>query len=129
MIPTQIIAFLDMKIDSKAMTISLPEEKIQKIKVKCLELYQNHHVSILELTKILGNITAADSSPEPKGVVPRKHSSKQIQSRNSYGGFRIWRSVTAIPSKSTNTGLLQTTASVAGWEVLGEEVALKFGNF
>ena len=67
-------------------------------------------------------LTAADSSPERKGVVPRKHSSKQSQSRNSYGGFRIWRFVTAIPSKSANTGLLQTIASVAGWEVSGEEV-------
>ena len=29
MIPTQIIEFLGMKINSKAMTISLPDEKIQ----------------------------------------------------------------------------------------------------
>ena len=38
-----------MKIDFKAMTNSLPEEKIQKIKPKFLELYQSHHVSVLEL--------------------------------------------------------------------------------
>ena len=38
-----------MKKDSKAMTNSLPEEKIPKIKPKFLELYQGHHVSVLEL--------------------------------------------------------------------------------
>lgn len=58
MIPTQIIAFLDIKIDSKAMTISLTEEKIQKDILKCLDSYQNHHASSLELTKVLGHITS-----------------------------------------------------------------------
>ena len=38
MILTQIIEFSGIKVDSKAMTISLPEEKIQKIKSKCLKL-------------------------------------------------------------------------------------------
>ena len=43
-----------MKINSKAMNISLPDEKIQNIKLKYLELYQNHHVTNLYLTKIVG---------------------------------------------------------------------------
>ena len=47
MIPTQIIEFLVMKINSKAMNISVPDEKIQNIKLKYLELYQNHRVTNL----------------------------------------------------------------------------------
>ena len=47
-----------MKIDFKAMTNSLPEEKIQKIKPKFLELYQSHHVSVLELWKVLDHLTS-----------------------------------------------------------------------
>ena len=46
MIPTQIIAFLDIEIDSKAMTISLTDEKIQKDITKCLNFYQNHHYPV-----------------------------------------------------------------------------------
>ena len=36
---------------------SLPEEKLQKVKLQCLDLYQSPQVSILHLTKVLGHLT------------------------------------------------------------------------
>ena len=51
MIPKQVIECLGMEIDPKwPLTISLPQEKVQNIKLKCRNLHQSHHVSILELT-------------------------------------------------------------------------------
>ena len=46
-ISIQVIEFLSMEIDSKTMTISLPQEKVQKIKLKCQNIYQSHQVFIL----------------------------------------------------------------------------------
>ena len=66
-IPTQMIEFLGMEIDPKTMTMSLPQEKVQKIKLKCQILYQSHHVSILELTKALGHL-----SPTIQAIFPAR---------------------------------------------------------
>ena len=38
--------------DFKAMITWLPEEKLQKTKLKYLEFYWNYHVCNLELTKV-----------------------------------------------------------------------------
>lgn len=88
-IKAQVIELLGMKIDSRAIPISVPEEKTAKIKLKCLEFYQSYHVSILELTKVLVHLprfkqcssltlpsAAAELDPEGKRVILRKHSSK-----------------------------------------------------
>ena len=50
------MGFLGMVINSKEMIISLPEEKLQKVKLQCLDLYQSLQVSILQLTKVLGHL-------------------------------------------------------------------------
>ena len=52
MTPSQEMEFLGMVINSKEMTISLPEEKLQKVKLQCLDLYQSPQVSILQLMKV-----------------------------------------------------------------------------
>ena len=56
MIPTPEIEFLGMVINSKNMNFSLPWEKLEKIKIQCLDLYKSSEVSILQLTKILGHL-------------------------------------------------------------------------
>ena len=47
-----------MLINSKETTIFLPEEKPQKVKLQCLDLYQSPQVSILQLTKMLEHFTS-----------------------------------------------------------------------
>ena len=54
--PSQEMEFLGMVINSKEVAISLPEEKLQKVKLRCLDLYQSPQVSILQLTKMLGHL-------------------------------------------------------------------------
>ena len=56
--PTQEIEFLGMIVNSKTMTLSLPQEKIQKIKSQCLEVYRAQEITLLELTRLLGTLTS-----------------------------------------------------------------------
>ena len=45
-------------VNSKTMTLSLPQEKVQKIKCQCLEVYRAQEISLLELTRLLGTLTS-----------------------------------------------------------------------
>ena len=56
--PTQEIEFLGMIVNSKTMTLSLPQEKVQKIKSQCLEVYRGQEITLLELTRLLGTLTS-----------------------------------------------------------------------
>ena len=57
--PTQEIEFLGMIVNSKTMTLSLSQEKVQKIKTQCLKLYRAQEITLLELTSLLGTLTSA----------------------------------------------------------------------
>ena len=50
---SQEMEFLGFLINSMEMTISLPEEKLQNVKLECLDFHQSPQVSILQLTKVL----------------------------------------------------------------------------
>ena len=50
MTPVQEIEFLGMIVNSKEMTITLPQKKLQLIKQMCQDMYQNPETTVLELT-------------------------------------------------------------------------------
>ena len=50
MTPVQEIEFLGMVVNSKEMTIALPQKKLQLIKQMCQDMYQNPEITVLELT-------------------------------------------------------------------------------
>ena len=56
--PVQEIEFLGLIVNSQTMTLSLPEEKIVKIKDQCLSLYKGSEVSLLDLTKLIGTLSS-----------------------------------------------------------------------
>ena len=56
--PVQEIEFLGLIVNSQTMTLSLPEEKIVKIKDQCLSLYKGSEVSLLDLTKLIGALSS-----------------------------------------------------------------------
>ena len=49
----QEIEFLRLIVNSQTMTLSLPQEKIGKVKDQCLSLYKASEVSLLDLTKLI----------------------------------------------------------------------------
>ena len=56
--PTQKVEFLGMIVNSKTMTLSLPQEKVQKIKSQCPDVYSAQEITLLELTRLLGTLTS-----------------------------------------------------------------------
>ena len=74
MTPSREMEFLGMVINSKEMTISLPEEKLQKVKLRFEDLYQSPHVSILQLIKLLEHLT-----PTIQAVFQARLSSRFLQ--------------------------------------------------
>ena len=74
MIPSQEMGFLGMVINSEEMIISLPQEKLQKVKLQCLDLYQSLQVSILQMTKVLGHLKSTIQT-----VLPARLSSRFLQ--------------------------------------------------
>ena len=52
--PVQEIEYVGLKINSVSLDISLTEEKIQKVKTKCLNLLTEPETLILELTQVIG---------------------------------------------------------------------------
>ena len=112
-----------MKICSKLMTISFPEEKIQKNQIEmsrtlsepsCIHFgnekgpgspnFHNSSSTVCKVNFLLPS-TAADSITEGKGVAPWKHSSKQIVKTGILmTGSEFGYLQSGIPSKSTTTG-------------------------
>ena len=56
--PTQEIDFLGMIVNPTTMTLSLPQQKVQKIKSQCLEVYRAQEITLLELTRLLGTLNS-----------------------------------------------------------------------
>ena len=76
--PTQEIEFLGMIVNSKTMTLSLPLEKVQKIKSQCLEVYRAHEITLLELTRLLGTLTSTIQAILPECLQFRCLQQQQI---------------------------------------------------
>ena len=62
---SQEMEFLGMVINSREMTISLPEKKLQKVEIQCLDMYQNPQMPILKLTKVLGHLMSTIQTALP----------------------------------------------------------------
>ena len=52
--PSQQIEFLGLKIDTRTMTLALTEEKMEKLILKCQNLFSHPQTAVLELTKLIG---------------------------------------------------------------------------
>ena len=52
--PSQQIEFLGLKIDTHTMTLALTEEKMEKLILKCQNLFSHPQTTVLELTKLIG---------------------------------------------------------------------------
>ena len=74
MTPSLEMELLNMAISSKKMSIFLLEEKLQKVKLQCLDLYQCPYVSVLQLGKVSGHLTWLIQA-----VIPTRLNSRFLQ--------------------------------------------------
>ena len=116
------------------MTLSLPEEKIRKIKDQCLRLYKASEVSLLDLTKLIGTLSSTIQAVLPARLqfcfLQQQHilSLKQTQSYltmvkvDSHGKKQVvivgQQSGTLhgrLVTQPQTQVLIQTDASKKGW--------------
>ena len=77
--PSQEMEFSGMVINSREMTNSLPEEKLEKLKLQCVDLYQSPQVSTIQFTKVLGHLTSTIQAVLPARLNSRFLQQQQIQ--------------------------------------------------
>lgn len=68
LIPSQLIIFL---VDSVAMSLSLPEEKLQSIITDCRRVLRQETVSVRDLARVIGRMTAAIQATIPAPLCNR----------------------------------------------------------
>ncbi|XP_068704199.1 uncharacterized protein [Montipora foliosa] len=86
LIPSQKIVFLGFVIDSVAMTVSLPEEKLNKLKEQTLSLWERPQCSIRELAHVVGLIVSSFSAIKPARLYYRDLEVCKLAALSSSGG-------------------------------------------
>ena len=76
--PTQKIQFLGVEIDSSQMVISLPQDKVLKIKSQCQEILKGKTVKIRELASLIGRLSSSTIAILPAPLQYRSLQRKQI---------------------------------------------------
>jgi hypothetical protein len=92
LVPSQQIEFLGLLIDSKALTLQLPGEKLRKIRKNCQKLLGLQEVSIRELSKFLGLLTSSIQAifPAPLHFRHLQHLKNQaMSSQRSYEAMTL----------------------------------------
>uniref|UniRef100_A0A8W8ISQ8 Reverse transcriptase domain-containing protein n=1 Tax=Magallana gigas TaxID=29159 RepID=A0A8W8ISQ8_MAGGI len=59
LVPSSVMEYLGFTVNTIDMTLSLPKQKIQKIKELSRQVIQSNHVSIRFLSELIGNLTAS----------------------------------------------------------------------
>ena len=77
-IPNQVIEFLGMLIDSRAMSLSLPTEKVEKIKIRCRDILGRHSVSLREISSLIGSMSSSAVAVLPAPLQYRSVQRQQI---------------------------------------------------
>ena len=79
LLPVQKIEFLGLLIDSRAMTLSLPEEKVLDIQNRCTQLISNPQTLVIELTRLIGKLSFTAQAVLPGRLQHRYLQLQQIE--------------------------------------------------
>ena len=80
--PSQQIEFLGLKIDALTMTLTLTEENIEKVILKCQNLLSHSQTNVLELTKLIGLMSSTVQAILSACLKLRYLQEQQLQSLN-----------------------------------------------
>ena len=71
-IPTQILTYLGFILNSRDMTVTMTEGKMQKIQSICKTLLEKHDCTIREFAMVIGNLVAAEPGVELAPIFYRR---------------------------------------------------------
>ena len=109
LVPLQKIEFLGLEIDSVRMTLTLPQEKVKKLRLKCQKLISNPRMTLWEVTSLLGTLCSTAQAVLPAMLQIRFLQQQQIAAiinkysdqsamylnqtlfRNCNGGSTTWK--------------------------------------
>ena len=139
--PTQRIQYLGFEIDSVRMRISLPKEKVARIRQECQWALQQKSISIRDLTRLIGRLTATMQAVLPAPLHYRNlqriknqalrqfqdFSTVVILDRNAREELTWWQnSLENWNGKAmlepTPDMIAETDASLLGWGAVSEGV-------
>ena len=112
--PTSTLEFLGVLVDSQNMTLTLPQQKVAKIKTQCKELSEKSLVTVRELRKLIGPLSSTAVAALPA------HLQRFTTPANLGNDFQIFSRGT-IESIKTGIGrakLVDTTSQSVQWEAL-----------
>ena len=128
------IEFLGLLIDSRAMTLSLPEEKVLEIQNRCTQLILNPQTLVIELTRLIGKLSFTAQAVLPGRLQHRSlqlqqiealrltqsYQSKVVLNLQSLEELQWWKENLSLqngrPLKIGQADLvIQTDASMTGW--------------
>ena len=88
--PTSQIQFLGVEINSINMTLSLPKEKVTKIRSQCQELLQKPVLKLRELASLIGRLSSSAIAILPAPLQYRSLQRQQILGLNSGHNFESY---------------------------------------
>ena len=78
LVPLQKIQFLGLEIDSVRMTLTLPQEKVNKLRLKCEKLISNPRTTLWEVTSLVGSLCSTAQAVLPAMLQIRFLQQQQI---------------------------------------------------
>ena len=89
------ITFLGNVIDSVSMTVTLPKEKVDRIKDECLRLQKKNKTSIREVSRVMGILVSSFSAVD-YGTLHNRILEKEnnYALKKSFGNYDVYLNVT-----------------------------------
>jgi len=87
LVPSQVMEFLGMKIDSTKMLLILPKEKVVSITSYCQKLLDQAQVSVREMSKLIGTLSSTALAVLPAPLHYRGLQNQNIQTLPKEGSY------------------------------------------
>lgn len=138
--PSQRVEFLGMIVDTTRMSLSISEEKLDRIENQCRQLLAANAVQAVDLAKILGHFTSVAQAILPSALYSRNLQhllGSHVRKFNSYEGqvsldelarrelrlwlsqVRLWNGRSILPPEPQE--VVTSDASDAGWGAVWRE--------
>ena len=88
LVPLQKIEFLGLEIDSVRMTLTLPQEKVKKLRLKCQKLISKPWTTLWEVTSLLGSICSTAQAVLPVMLQIRFLQQQQIEAIRNNSSYQ-----------------------------------------
>ena len=114
LVPSHITEFLGFTVNSETMTLSLPKDKVLKIKENCLDLVNRQPVSVRGLAQLIGRLTATNQAVLPS---PLHYRSLQLFKNKGFTYGKQLRPLRTIRQEfETRTNMVVIQIKCMEWE-------------